>query len=64
MAEYGTEPCVVFAIPIETALSSAVAPCAKGNVVSLRSLYDLITDRNYINCKIYISNKASKYNII
>lgn len=64
MAEYGTERCVAFAIPIETMLSTAVALYAKGNVVSLRSLRNLITNRNYINRKIYISDKVSKYNII
>lgn len=44
MAEYRTDRCVALATPIETALPSTVAPCAKENVVSLRLVRDLMTD--------------------
>lgn len=54
---------VVLATPIKMTLPSAVAPCAKENVVSLR-LRNLMTDRNYISRKIYIYLKSKPQNII
>lgn len=50
MAKYGTDRCVALATPIER-LPSAVAPCAKENVVFLRLLRGLMTDRGIISVK-------------
>lgn len=58
MADMGWDMGCRTAIPRKTTSPSIVAPCAKGNVVSLYSLGVLVTYQTHVSQKIRIREKS------